>query len=71
MTRMLAIVKNVHMIVEFHIRSDIWKPYICYLNATTLIHQNVKPGLLDGGCNCMVTCKFYPKKKYPAMIDYS
>ena len=71
MTRMLDVIKNVHTIVGYHIRSDTWKPSICYLNATASIPENVKPGFMDRGCNCIVTCKFYPKKDYPAIMDYS
>ena len=72
MPRLLDIIKNVHTKIGYHIRTDSWKPSICYLNATTIVPKNVKPTILDRGCDCMITCKYYPRDdSSPAMMHYS
>jgi len=59
MLRSLEIIKNVHTIIGYHIRRDAWKPSVCYLNAYSVIPNKVKPTILTG-CDCIVTCKYYP-----------
>ena len=70
MTSLLDMIKNMHTILGYHTRTDSWKPSICYLNAYTPIPKSVKP-TLNAGCDCMITCKFYPKEYPPGMMYYS
>jgi len=70
MPRVLDIMKNVHTKVGYYLRTDSCKPSICYLNATTIIPNKAIPNVLNGGCDCIVTCKFYPRDD-SAMMHYS
>jgi len=67
MSPVLNIIKNMQTVIGYHIRTDAWKPSICHLNAYTMIPKKVDPpGAFK--CDCMVTCKFYPKKLIPEFI---
>ena len=64
MSRALEIIKNIHTKIGYHIRANAWKPSVCYLNAYTMEPKKIDPPVLFK-CDCIITCKVYPKKPIP------